>query len=186
MTNSLKKLITCALVTMTVLSASLSAEEGRESVFSRYPSTLGYNTVFNETDQYTEGLFYRHLFENIGLNASLNLYTGNRFRGIMEFTAGAEHPIAEASFHMKNEKIDEYVDSMLFFWYEGGYRNVTILEDSGYPEITPSGFILGTGLGLDIVFMDHLSAMIKIGYRAIFPLNTQIAFTTCSGLQYRF
>lgn len=186
MTDFLKKLITTSILALVFLTADLFAETDRESVFSKYPSSLGYNFVSNETEQLVEGLFYRHQFGNFGLNVAFNLNTNNEYRNIFELVAGGEHRIAESSFRLKNEKIDDYIDSMIFFWYEGGYRTVRILKDSGYPDNTSSGFVAGAGFGLEVVMMNHLSALAKVGYRAIFPENTQLAFTTCTGFQYRF
>ncbi|OHD14831.1 MAG: hypothetical protein A2Z96_07890 [Spirochaetes bacterium GWB1_48_6] len=149
----------------------VGSESGEGTVFQNYPSALGaYGNIMTGG-----GLTYQRWFGKAGLEATL---------GAMVQTDGSFEYGVQAAFQY-----------MLFGedfakWFSGAlYTNVLLAHTAegsstaGEPTYTPFGH-LGLGVGIEMVFLRHLSTSVEFMYIGRIPLK--VDFSVGGSLKYRF
>ncbi len=173
---SSKKLMIFALM-LAIAGAGLWAQETGQhadggTVFQRYPSALGaYGNIMT-----SGGLTYQRWFDRIGLEATLG--------GTVQETGSFSYNVQGAFQYMLfGEDFAE--------WFSGAlYTNVLLAHTGeGTPAYTPYAH-LGLGVGIEMVFLRHLSTSVEFMYVGGIPLAGQITpvveFSVGGSLKYRF
>lgn len=165
-----------AMLIMVLLAGFLWAEDARAgsgagTVFERYPSALGGNINFPVTG----GLTYQHWFGRAGV----------------EITAGA---IADPTGYF-DYNIQGAFQYMLYGedfadWFSGClYTNVLLgHRGNGSTAVEAPTYIateyLGLGVGIEMVFLRHLSSSLEFMYVGSWPMALNFGFG--GSLKYRF
>lgn len=163
------------LVALAVLaSASIWAEDsGTElgdgtSVFERYPSALGaYANV-----PVMGGLTYQRWFGRMGVEATLG--------GIISESGDYDYNVQGAFQYMVyGEDFADWVSGALYTNVLLGHRGEGMLGTT----YAPTGY-LGLGIGIEMVFLRHLSTSIEFMYVGAVPW--ELVFGFGGSLKYRF
>ncbi|HPM73553.1 MAG TPA: hypothetical protein PLE25_11325 [Spirochaetales bacterium] len=166
-----KRLIILVLIAA-VASAGLWAQGMEDdTVFSRFPSALGAYVCY----PITGGLTYQHWFGRAGLQATIG--------GIAQTSGSFDYNVQAAFQYMLYG--EDFAD-----WFSGGlYTNVLLghrgsgTTGSDGPSYDPVEY-LGLGVGIEMVFLRHLSTSVEFMYVGSYPLALEFGFG--GSLKYRF
>lgn len=170
-----KKLVVFATL-LVFAGAALCAQvvdegDGSGTVFQRYPSALGaYGNIMT-----SGGLTYQYWFGRAGLEVSMG--------GIVQESGNFSYNVQGAFMYMLfGEDFAE--------WFSGALYTNVLLAHTGEGTNAETTFAyapfghLGLGVGIEMVFLRHLSTSVEFMYVGRIPLK--VDFSVGSSLKYRF
>ncbi len=172
----MKKKIIIALAVMLIIGSSFAfAIEGIA------PNAAGVYGMIWQGESGAGGLQYQRWFNHLG----------------MQFTAGGiatsyDGKIQSADFAVLAElqgKLFSHVASpkfasVFYAWALGGFHGYTEVK-SGDLYLKPNA-VVGFGLGIEMIFVQHISFPIQFGYSGEFPNDLNFGFSFATGFRYRF
>lgn len=170
------KIVSFMAIGLLVLSVGLWAQEsstssGGATVFERFPQALGAYACYPTSG----GLSYQHWFGKAGLEVTLGGIASPD--GVFDYNAQAAF-----QYMLYGEDFAE--------WFSGGlYTNVLLAHRGEGSTIVGSNFynpreFLGLGVGIEMVFLRHLSTSVEFMYVGSYPLALEFGFG--GSLKYRF
>lgn len=161
-------------VIATLCAAVASGAYADETVFSRFPSALGAYVNYPVTG----GLTYQRWFDRVGFEATLG--------AVASSAQDYDYNVQGAFQYMVYG--EDFAD-----WFSGAlYTNVLlghrgqdeIVDDVTYATGYAPTFYLGLGVGIEMVFLRHLSTSVEFMYVGQYPLALEFGFG--GSLKYRF
>jgi len=165
-----------AIILLAVAGSGLWADDsgtafGDGTVFERYPSALGAYFCYPATG----GLTYQRWFGKAGVQATLG--------GVAETTGSFDYNIQGAFQYMLFG--EDFAD-----WFSGALYTNVLLAHRGFGSTVDvsepyTPYIhLGVGVGIEMVFLRHLSTSVEFMYVGRYPLALEFGFG--GSLKYRF
>lgn len=166
----IKRFAIIALIALAAATGLWAQGMDDDTVFSRFPNALGAYVCYPVTG----GLTYQHWFGRAGVQATIG--------GIAQTTGEFDYNVQGAFQYMLYG--EDFAD-----WFSGGlYTNVLVgHRGTGSAGATPSYSpteYLGLGVGIEMVFLRHLSTSVEFMYVGSYPLSLEFGFG--GSLKYRF
>ncbi len=169
------KKVFIALAVLLILSCSLAFAD--ENLFSNAAGFYG--MVWPESG--VGGLQYQHWFKHLGMQFTAGgwaqSYSGQISSVDCALTAELQGKLYSHFFSPK-------FGSIFYAWALAGFHGYTDNQD-GDLIFYPNGAV-GFGLGIELIFIQHISIPVQFGYSGEFPHNMNFGFSFGSGLRYRF
>lgn len=141
--------------------------------YKEYPIAIGLYGQLVPSIQLCGGLHFQGWFDRLGLQLS--------FGGIASDEDLNYSIIGSTMFSLIKNYLSEGFTSNLYLWLEFGHHGYKDFND-----ILLFNEILGLGVGVDVVILDHFSIPLEFGYAVEFPQKFELGFCISSGFRYRF
>lgn len=169
------KKIIISIVLLMIISCSFAFAE--DYLFSNAAGVYG--TAWQESGG--GGLQYQHWFKRLGMQFTAGGWA-NSYNGTLSSVDFSV--LAELQGKLYSHFFSPKFGSIFYAWAMTGFH--------GYSDISAGDLIFypnlvaGFGLGIELIFIQHISIPIQFGFSGELPNDMNFGFSFGSGLRYRF
>ncbi len=173
-------------------SSVLFGQEEKGPAYEEWPGALGlsFSTLAGNPGY---GIHYHYTLGKWGFNATLGGYLDpdNTFYSDY-FLYYAIYSTVQ--YRVYGHKFTDRLSSQLYTWFLLGHLGYmdwvsSLSEDGVYSSSVGdyrADYLVGLGIGIEVIFSEHLSIPLDFGYVGEFPNDLLISFSFGSGIRYRF